>query len=82
MSRYTVVIPKDAPPWAQRLQADFNRVFSQIESDRRTPRFAKADLPEDGSQTLAIVLDEVGGVVLAFFDGTVWRRVTDRALVS
>lgn len=82
MSRYTIVIPSDAPPWAQRLQADFNRVFSQIESDRRTPRLAKADLPEDGSQTLAIVLDEVGGAVLAFFDGTVWRRVTDRAVVS
>lgn len=82
MSRYTIVIPSDAPPWAQRLQADFNRVFSQVESDQRTPMFAKANLPADGSKTLAIVSDEAGGVVLAFYDGAVWRRATDRAIVS
>jgi hypothetical protein len=82
MSRYNIVIPSDAPPWAQRLQADFNRVFSQIESDRRIPRLTKAALPEDDSQTLAIVLDDVGGVVLAFFDGAAWRRVTDRAVIT
>lgn len=82
MSRYTLVIPSDAPPWAQRLQADFNRVFGQIEADLRTPTLAKADLPVDGSQTLAIVSNEAGGTVLAFFDGSAWRRVTDRAVVS
>lgn len=82
MSRYTIVIPSDAPPWAQRLQADFNRVFAQIEGDLRTPALAKANLPTDGSKTLAIVLDEAGGAVLAFYDGAVWRRVTDRAIVT
>ena len=28
------------------------------------------------------VSDETGGAVLAFSDGTNWRRVTDRAVVS
>lgn len=82
MSRYNVVIPSDAPPWAQRLQADFNRVFSQVEADLRTPTFAKADLPRDGSRNLAIVADAAGGAVLAFYDGADWRRVTDRAVVT
>jgi hypothetical protein len=82
VSRYNVVIPSDAPPWAQRLQADFNRVFSQIESDLRTPTVVKDNLPTNGTQTLAIVPDEAGGVVLAYYDGASWRRVTDRAIVT
>lgn len=28
------------------------------------------------------VTDEAGGAVPAFFDGTSWRRVTDRAVIS
>ena len=31
---------------------------------------------------LAFVPNEVGGSVLAFFDGTNWRRCTDRAIES
>ena len=31
---------------------------------------------------LIFVNDEAGGSVLAFSDGTNWRRVTDRAIVS
>lgn len=31
---------------------------------------------------LAFVSNESGGAVLAFFDGTVWRRCTDRAIVT
>lgn len=82
MSRYNIVIPADAPPWAQQLQADFNRVFAQVEKDRKPRTIAKANLPLNGSEALAIVPDEVGGSVLAFFDGAAWRRVTDRAVVS
>lgn len=29
-----------------------------------------------------LVTDEAGGAVLAFSDGTAWRRVTDRAVIS
>jgi hypothetical protein len=46
---------------------------------------AKASLPVAatiGAGALLHVPDEVGGAVLAFCDGTNWRRVTDRAVVS
>ena len=56
--------------------------------------YAKANLPSAGDwgsvstatgeafSSLIFVHDEVGGAVLAFSDGTNWRRVTDRAIVS
>ncbi len=46
--------------------------------------YAKANLPTSdippGAQIY--VTDEAGGAVPAFYDGTNWRRVTDRAVVS
>lgn len=45
--------------------------------------FAKTSLPAASPAACAIyVSDEVGGAVVAFCDGTNWRRVTDRAIVS
>lgn len=51
--------------------------------------YAKASLPSattwgDTSSftSLIYVTDEVGGAILAFSDGTNWRRITDRAVVS
>lgn len=46
--------------------------------------YAKAALPDvisfmDG---IIIVTDDIGGIVPAFSDGTNWRRVTDRAVIS
>lgn len=39
--------------------------------------------PDGGLKgTMAFVPDEAGGAVMAFWDGDVWRRVTDRAIVS
>jgi len=35
-----------------------------------------------GAGALLYVTDEAGGAVMAFSDGTNWRRVTDRAVVS
>lgn len=45
---------------------------------------AKAALPSAATYVYGIiyVTDEAGGAVLAFSDGTNWRRVTDRAVVS
>ena len=45
---------------------------------------AVANLPAASAMPWAIlgVTDESGGAVLAFSDGTDWRRVTDRAIVS
>lgn len=51
--------------------------------------YAKANLPSaadygNGSDMSALVFvnDEIGGATLAFSDGTNWRRVQDRAIVS
>lgn len=46
--------------------------------------YAVADLPTASNWEAHIVYvsDETGGAVLAFSDGTDWRRVTDRAIVS
>ena len=35
-----------------------------------------------GAGTMIYVTDETGGAVPAFSDGTDWRRVTDRAVIS
>jgi hypothetical protein len=48
------------------------------------PSYPKAALPSavDNARALIYVTDEAGGAVPAFSDGTNWRRVTDRAVVS
>ncbi len=51
----------------------------------KLPSFTVSGLPSAaiaGAGALAHVSDETGGAVLAFCDGTSWRRVTDRAVVS
>ena len=49
-----------------------------------TPSFAVASLPDAALYTGAMIFvsDEAGGAVTAFSDGTNWRRVTDRTIVS
>lgn len=51
----------------------------------RVASVAKASLPsasDTGAGAILHVPDETGGAVLAYSDGTNWRRVTDRAVVS
>ena len=51
----------------------------------RVGSFAVAGLPgaaTSGAGAMVHVSNESGGAVLAFSDGTNWRRVTDRAIVS
>ncbi|MGL4324973.1 MAG: DUF2793 domain-containing protein [Beijerinckiaceae bacterium] len=51
----------------------------------RVGQYAKAALPSasaNGAGALIYVSDESDGPVMAFSDGTAWRRVTDRAIVS
>jgi len=40
------------------------------------------DIVSDQFSSLIFVYDESGGPVIAFSDGTNWRRVTDRAIIS
>ncbi|WP_417309255.1 DUF2793 domain-containing protein [Devosia sp.] len=50
----------------------------------RCASYTLATLPaaSAGAGQIILVADEAGGPVLAFSDGTNWRRVTDRAVVS
>ncbi|MBL8580930.1 MAG: DUF2793 domain-containing protein [Rhizobiaceae bacterium] len=51
----------------------------------RVGQYAKASLPSasgSGAGSIVHVTDETGGAVLAFSDGSNWRRVTDRTVVS
>lgn len=45
---------------------------------------AVADLPDPATMTgqMVFVPDETGGATMAFSDGSDWRRVQDRAVVS
>jgi len=46
------------------------------------PTYTVGTLPTATASGVIYVSDETGGAVLAFADGTNWRRVTDRAIVS
>jgi len=47
------------------------------------PSYTVAGLPSAGNAgAMIFVTDETGGAIPAFDDGTNWRRVTDRAIVS
>lgn len=47
------------------------------------PSYTVATLPSaTAAAGMIFVSDETGGAVPAFSDGTNWRRVTDRAIVS
>ena len=51
------------------------------------PSYAVADLPPAGTTNIetgmiAYARDEAGGAVPVFFDGSDWRRVTDRVVAS
>lgn len=50
----------------------------------KLPEYTVAGLPdpEQYAWQMVGVTNEVGGKVVAFSDGTNWRRVTDRAIVS
>lgn len=51
----------------------------------KVPSYAMSGLPSAstfGAGSMIYVTDETGGATLAFADGTVWRRVSDRAEVS
>jgi hypothetical protein len=61
--------------WITRLTAFINRPT--------LPSYTVAKAPSDGrTGQMILVTNEAGGAVPAFHDGTNWRRVTDRAIIS
>jgi hypothetical protein len=54
-----------------------------VEGSIKIKSFAKAALPSAAAVGQMIyVSDDIGGAVIAFSDGTNWRRVTDRAIIA
>lgn len=72
-------VSPDGSQWADAL------VIPAAAGTPRVRSLAKGALPSAsaaGAGALVYVPDEAGGAVLAFCDGTDWRRVTDRAVVN
>lgn len=69
-----------APNWLE-MDRDIDRA---IEDVRTLSVFTVATLPAAASYpyTFIYVSDETGGAQPAFSDGTDWRRLSDRAVVS
>jgi hypothetical protein len=67
-----------------------SKLITALEESLLQPRaavpvqaYSKTRLPKAANPGDVIyVVDETGGAVLAFADGTNWRRVTDRAIVA
>jgi hypothetical protein len=66
--------------WVRRAAGAINQLIARDPTMREC---TVATLPDAGGDfRLIYVSDEAGGAVVAFNDGTNWRRVTDRAVVS
>jgi len=74
-----IFYPREAMPWVRQMVQSIERIIR----DKSIPPYTVATLPSAALPVRVIfVSDEAGGAVLAFNDGTDWRRVTDRAVVS
>ena len=85
--------PATSPPYAVAILRDVvGWVRAVFKQPIPIPSFTVTNLPSaaeyfssasaDGKSALIFVSNESGGAVPAFTDGVVWRRVTDRAIVS
>lgn len=75
----------DAPTWATKFCQDIVRWVEGLNSGpQRLTAYTVLTLPSPSqySRTMIYVSNETGGAVPAFSDGTNWRRVTDRVIVS
>lgn len=78
-------LPRPAAAYDAADQAQTRRRIEQeIERlGRPSPTFLVADLPPaTAAGRWIFVPDAAGGAVMAFSDGTTWRRCTDRAVVA
>ncbi len=66
-------------PWMLNIE---DTKYTQGEILRLNSRTVSDLPPVTPSGCVIYVSDETGGAVLAFSDGTNWRRVTDRAVVA
>lgn len=78
--------PRGLSAWAGALVLTVQGVINRLSVDVQLGRvrtYEVSSLPDaSGPCRIIFVSDETGGGVLAFNDGQVWRRCTDRAVVS
>jgi hypothetical protein len=73
----------DGTSWTEALVVDTATAASHLGGVLGLKTCLKSALPSAATAgALVYVSDEAGGPVVAFADGTTWRRVTDRAIVS
>lgn len=80
-----LTLPGDGPAWLPAFASSILRGLTQIwPGPLRLASYVVAEVPDAATYSagLIYVTDEAGGAVPAFSDGTDWRRVTDRAVVS
>lgn len=75
-------VPVTATNQAEWTRQAANAINAMIGVVNVAPAYSASALPAPEKGRMAFVTDEAGGAVLAFGDGTAWRRVTDRAVVS
>jgi len=68
----------------QRIEQSVRTILEALLPGVAAPSFTVATLPDatTNAARLIYVSNETGGAVPAFSDGTNWRRVTDRTVVS
>jgi hypothetical protein len=77
-----VTLDATAPGWAHELVRRLNAALDVLRGGQM-PVHSVTKLPKATPAGRQIyVADEAGGAVPAFSDGAVWRRVTDRTVVS
>jgi len=87
MANLSITWPKNArfAGTIEKIEFVWESFFRRLaERASALPSFTVATLPSaaDNPQMLIYVSNETGGAVPAFSDGTNWRRVTDRTVVS
>lgn len=73
---------RDIPLWLKVVAREIERFFNAKQPDLTAYTVATLPDPTLVLGRMIFVTDEAGGSVPAFSDGTNWRRVTDRAVVS
>lgn len=68
-------------PWTDFTRQAIERLLRQTTSPR-SANVANVPPAAENTGSWLYVPDESGGAVMAFSDGTDWRRCTDRAVIS
>lgn len=81
---FAIKVSGDGSAWHSALVAEAGSGRVSFPAPPRLPSSTVAGLPAAAGQAGALVFvsNEAGGAVVAFSDGTNWRRVTDRAVVG